>query len=375
MAGIYLHIPFCRRKCHYCNFFSVASGKYRDSFTEILKKEILLQKDYLSGEEISTIYFGGGTPSMLKAQEMDSILSEIRRYHPVPGDAEITVEANPDDINPGKLREMATSGINRLSIGIQSFFDEDLRYLNRLHGGMKAELSVIQAQDAGFTNLSIDLIYGIPGLTNEKWEDNIRRALELNVPHISAYALTVEPGTALDVMIRRKVMAPVDDEQSAEQFDILTQRLKEAGYLHYEISNFCRDGHFSRHNSSYWKGVPYLGLGPSAHSYDGNSRQWNVASVSEYVDKVTTGDIYFEKEILTDAQKYNEYVMVTLRTMWGCDVQKIREDFGETYAEHFLRGIKKFQMLEWVTEKEGVFYIEDEGKFFSDGIAADLFID
>jgi oxygen-independent coproporphyrinogen III oxidase len=375
MAGIYVHIPFCRRKCHYCNFFSLASLKYRERFLDALREEIFLQRNYLGEKPVQSIYFGGGTPSLLSSAEISSVLDEIRRYFLLSGNMEITLEANPDDINPELLQEYRLAGINRLSIGVQSFFDDDLLYLNRIHSAKRAEESVNEAKAAGFSNISIDLIYGIPTLTAEKWGKNLDRAFLLNVPHISTYSLTVEPKTALEVHIRKKKLAAPMEDQVIEHFRILLKKMKEQGFEHYEISNFCRNGLYSLHNSMYWNGTHYLGLGPSAHSYNGTSRQWNISNILHYITQISEKDRFFESEILTTTQRYNEYVMVSLRTMWGCDVQKIRDDFGDETGARFTEHVARFLESGEMIEKEGVFYLTDEGKLFADGIAAELFID
>lgn len=374
MSGIYIHIPFCRRKCHYCNFFSLASQKYKERFLAALKEEIFLRKNYLD-QEVESIYLGGGTPSLLKIKEIESILNSIRGYNAMAEKVEITLEANPDDIDPMILREYLGIGINRLSIGVQSFFDDDLEYLNRIHSGQRAEDAVRQVKEAGFTNVSIDLIYGIPTLTDEKWENNLKKAFSFEVPHISCYSLTVEPNTALDLLIRNKKLPAPGEEQVIGQFRILLRMMKEQGFEHYEISNFCKKGYYSKHNSMYWKGIPYLGLGPSAHSFNGVSRQWNISGLVQYIDLVERNEPFFESEILTPVQQYNEYVMVSLRTMWGCDIHKIINEFGNETGTWFTVHVTRFVESGDVVEKEGVYYLTDNGKLFADGIASELFLE
>ncbi len=375
MAGLYIHIPFCRHKCHYCNFFSVASSKYKDAFFDALHEEIYLQRHYLQNETVRTIYLGGGTPSFVNPAQIRNILETVHKYYPLDPNPEITLEANPEDINPGSLEEFRSIGINRLSIGIQSFFDNDLKYLNRTHSGDAGYLSVVQAKEAGFENISLDLIYGVPTLTNEHWEENLKQAFSLDIPHISAYSLTVEEKTGLDVLIRKKILTPPKEDHIIEHFHILLKKMRDQQYLHYEISNFCRDGWFSKHNSMYWTGEHYLGLGPSAHSYNGTTRQWNVSSILQYVDQINRGDRFYKGEDLTEIQHFNERVMVTLRTMWGCDVNRIREDFGEEMASGL--GLRAAEYLKngLLREKEGIYYLTDEGKLFADQIAADLFLE
>ena len=375
MSGIYVHIPFCRRKCHYCNFFSLASLKYKERFLEALKEETFLQKKYLDEKPIESINLGGGTPSILEIPEIEGILEDLRKYFTLAGNREITLEANPDDLDPVILREYKAIGINRLSIGVQSFFDDDLSYLNRIHTGKRAQESILQAKEAGFTNISLDLIYGIPTLTAEKWQKNLETAFSLEVPHISTYSLTVEPKTALDLLIRKNKLPGPTEEKILEHFRILLRMMKEQGFEHYEISNFCKNGYYSRHNSMYWNGTPYLGLGPSAHSYNGTSRQWNIPNLVQYIDQINRNELFFEIEELTPLQQYNEYVMVSLRTMWGCDVHKIRKTFGDETASWFTEHVARHVNSGNMTEKEGVYYLTDEGKLFADGIASDLFLE
>lgn len=375
MPGIYIHIPFCRQKCHYCNFFSVATLKYKDKFLQALLDELYIRRKYLKGEIIRSIYLGGGTPSYLNTAEIDLILRRTREIFTVSADAEITLEANPDDINEQVLRDYLKMGINRLSIGVQSFFDEDLQYLNRIHHGRQSATSCRLAVEAGFTNISADLIYGMPTLTNEHLIENIRILTEMNIPHISAYALTVESKTALAVLIRKRKLQGPEEDQIVAQFRLMMESLKKQGYLHYEISNFCREGFFSRHNSMYWSGEHYLGAGPSAHSYNGISRQWNVASNVEYIDQVRNNDRFFESETLTPIQRYNEYIMTSLRTMWGCDPGKIRKEFGEEFEVRCSGSAARFIESGDMVEKEGIYYLTDKGKLFADGIAADLFME
>ena len=374
MAGIYIHIPFCKQKCHYCNFFSVASLKYKTEFIDALKKEIFIQKDYLQNEEVSTIYFGGGTPSMLSQDEIESIFQELNKYHKISTDAEITLEANPDDLNSKKINELSTSSINRLSIGVQSFLDDDLKFLNRIHHSKQALRAIKQSQDAGFKNISIDLIYGIPTLTIEKWQKNLDQFFDLSIPHLSAYSLTVEPKTALDILIRKKKTPPVNEAQSILHFEELIKQTEAHNFIHYEISNFSKEGFFSKHNSLYWLGGNYLGLGPSAHSYNGVSRQWNVAQISKYI-LGTNSKLVFEKEILNKSQQFNEYVMTSLRTSWGCNLEQVTVLFGKTYSDHLIRSSAKYIIEQKLEQRGAVLYLTRQGKLYADGIAADLFVD
>ncbi len=375
MAGIYIHIPFCRQKCHYCNFFSVAGLRGKEQFLRALLQEAELQREYLEGEAVSTIYFGGGTPSLLTADEAGAILDKIRSLHPVTEDAEITLEANPDDVSPEKAREWAGLGINRLSIGVQSFFDEDLEKLNRVHTARQALSAIGSARAAGFENITADLIYGIPGLTREKWRENLRMFFTLDIPHLSAYALTVEQKTALDVLIRKGKYPPVDEELAVEHFRILAEEAAAHGFVHYEISNFARPGHYSRHNSLYWLGGNYLGLGPSAHSFNGRTRQWNVSHIGKYTQPGDSRSFVEETEMLTPEQRYNEYVMTSLRTIWGCDTVHIENLFGTARRDGFLKAAQKFLIRKHLRRDGTRFFLTDEGKLFADGISSDLFLD
>ncbi len=374
MAGIYIHIPYCKQKCHYCNFYSIASKKYRFSFVDALIKEIEGRYVYLKGEPINTIYFGGGTPSLLDISEINRIIDSIGQYFTVKNNAEITLEANPDDLNEDKIKLLRNqTSINRLSIGIQSFFDDDLKYLNRVHNGNQAINSIKMAQKAGFSNLTIDLIYGIPTLTTEKWKRNLDHFFSFEIPHLSSYSLTIEPKTALNTLINKGKMQAVNEEQSIRHFQILLQETGKHNYIHYEISNFAKKGYYSKHNSIYWLGGHYIGLGPSAHSFNGFSRQWNVSNMKQYVEADKIDKIVDEKEILSLGQRYNEYVMTSIRTSWGCDAEHIQNVFGEKYRLHFLNSIKQFVAESNVRNENSQYFLTDKGKIFADAIAADLF--
>lgn len=334
MAGIYIHIPFCKQKCHYCNFFSVASVRNKSELLLSIRREITERAVYLNNETVKTIYFGGGTPSLLTVQELENLISILHDHFIIDPDAEITLETNPDDLRIDYLTMLRTSRVNRLSIGIQSFFDDDLIYLNRVHTAAHAKEALRLAQNSGFEKITIDLIYGIPTLTNEKWLSNIQTFLDTGINHLSAYALTVEQKTALYQLIAKGKLTPVDEHQSASQFQLLMEILEKEGFIHYEISNFARSGHYSKHNSLYWLGGNYLGLGPSAHSYNGFSRQWNVSSLTDYIRLAGSSQEVAEKEILTTSQRYNEYVMTSIRTSWGCDIEHIANVFGESYKSN-----------------------------------------
>ncbi|ACU57986.1 radical SAM family heme chaperone HemW [Chitinophaga pinensis] len=373
MAGIYLHIPFCKQACYYCNFHFSTSLSQQPALVKQLVREIDLQRNYLSGAPVSSIYFGGGTPSMLPQADIQLLLSKLRDTFPVNPDAEITLEANPDDLSPGKLDALRAAGINRLSIGIQSFHEPDLRWMNRAHDSQQALQSIINAKAAGFDNLTIDLIYGGPTLTDEGWAANVQQAIDLGVQHLSCYALTVEPGTALDQFIRKKKVAAVDSDKAARHFEQLMQWTAKAGYEHYEISNFALPGWHSRHNSSYWQGQPYLGLGPSAHSFNGGSRQWNIANNAQYIKSMEQDKVPFELEELTAVMMLNEYIMTTLRTSQGCILPVVAERFGTDKRDTLLQLSRTFIDKGWMILRNDTLVLTPEGRLFADGIASDLF--
>jgi oxygen-independent coproporphyrinogen-3 oxidase len=369
LAGIYFHIPFCKQACHYCNFHFATSLRGKNELVHALLDELALQKDYLNNEIVETIYFGGGTPSLLDRDELDALLKNARSHFSIAGDAEITLEANPDDIDAAKLNAWKQAGVNRLSIGVQSFFNEDLLWMNRAHTADQASRCIELAQDNGFSNITIDLIYGTPFLSNEKWKENVRKAIGYNVPHLSCYALTVEPKTPLQKMILQKKTPGVDPDKQSEQFLLLMQWLEEAGYEHYEISNFAKTGHRSRHNSSYWQGKKYLGIGPSAHSFNGDSRQWNVSNNQNYVDAIKKGTVPFEIEMLTATQRLNEYIMTSLRTAEGLNTSLI----GDDDQAILFSASKKYLANGLLIMKENKLQLTKEGKLLADGIASDLF--
>ena len=338
----------------------------------MLCEEIRLRKNELPGKELDTIYFGGGTPSLLSSEELKLIFEVIDANFEVRKDAEITLEANPDDLTLENLENFKNAGINRLSIGVQSFFEEDLKLMNRAHNATEA-LESIQMAKQFFENISIDLIYGIPGMSNERWKTNIETALSLGLPHFSCYALTIEPNTALKKMIEKGKVKPVDDEAARAHFDILTTILKAEGFTHYEFSNYGKSGYFSENNTAYWFGKPYLGIGPSAHSYDGENRKWNISNNTLYIKAIEKGELPLEHEELSITDRYNEYVMTRLRTMWGIDIKEVEEKFGLPYKEHLLHEASKEIELEVLEQKEGILTVTQKGKFLSDGIASNLF--
>ena len=375
MPGIYIHIPFCRKACTYCNFhFSTSLGVKDDMLNGILW-ELKQQREYLNGASVETIYFGGGTPSLLSADELNRIFDFIFNNYNVTALKECTLEANPDDLSPGYIKLLRSTPVNRFSIGVQSFFDNDLRYMNRAHNAQQADSAIKTAQDAGFEQLSIDLIYGTPGLSDKDWLSNIRRVEELQIPHLSAYALTVEEGTALHYAINKKKAVPVDPDQSAAQFELLMDEARAIGFEHYEISNLAKNQQYAVHNTNYWRGVPYLGIGPSAHSFDGKNRHFNIANNAAYLKSISQDKkLAFEEEILTDAQRLNEYIMTSLRTMWGCDLNKIRAEWGSSIVQKTKSASQIFQEKKWLTLHEHKLLLTDAGKLFADHIAAELFV-
>ena len=424
MAGIYIHIPFCNSKCAYCGFYSLPSLKLKDRFLEALKAEIVERKDYLQRgphcgldpqspalkgnhdmPPINTIYFGGGTPSLLSIKEISELLHLIKETYPIAENAEITLEANPDTLSLEYLEGLRQRGVNRLSIGIQSFFDNDLKYLSRRHDSHHARQCIDWAKQAGFSNISIDLIYGLPTSNVEQWNRNLDLFFALDLPHLSAYALTLEPNAILTKQIELGKVSPVNEEDALRDYEILCQRAAENGYLHYEISNFCRRGMHSKHNASYWFGTPYIGFGPSAHSYDGTSRQWNVSSVERYCEVFSTAsrhceeerrsnpdkelqyldcfvprndakrvqDSVLEVEQLTLEQQYDEYVMLRLRTHWGIDLKWLKREMGERFSTYCEQHAQPLIAQGRLSQTREFLYLTDEQMLFADGVAEELF--
>jgi oxygen-independent coproporphyrinogen-3 oxidase len=374
LAGIYLHIPFCKQACTYCNFHFTTSLRYKDALVKALATEAEAEKAYLDGETVHTLYFGGGTPSLLSTSELHYLLETLRQHYPVAADAEITLEANPDDVTKEAVQAWKSVGINRLSIGIQSFFEEELRWMNRAHNAAQARACIENSYAAGIDNLSIDLIYGSPLLTDEMWEQNVKTAVDYNIKHLSCYALTVEEKTPLHKNISLQKTVDVDSDGQAKQFLQLMQWLRTAGYEHYEVSNFAKPGFRSRHNSSYWKGTPYLGLGPSAHSFNGKERRWNIANNNVYVKSVNEEKPEREIEVLTPSQQFNETIMISLRTMEGIDLKKIGATFGEKEARRIEKDVEKYITSDLIQLENHHAQLTDEGMLRADGIAADLFV-
>ena len=372
MSGIYIHIPFCKQACHYCDFHFSTSLKKKDDLLNALVKELELRKDEFKNQMVETIYFGGGTPSLLTKDEIELIINSVYKNYKVIENPEITLEANPDDLSKEQINSLASTEINRLSIGIQSFFEDDLKLMNRAHNAKEAKQCLDEATKH-FQNISVDLIYGIPGLSNERWIENIETVLSYNIPHISSYALTVEPKTALETFIKKGVIKNVDDDLAQEQFHILIEKLEAAGFVHYELSNFGKPEYFSKNNSAYWLGKPYLGIGPSAHSFNGNERGWNVRNNSKYIKSLEQNIVPIETETLSITDKYNEYVMTGLRTVWGVSLEKVEQDFGQQYKNYLLEHSQKHINEHLLYLDNNKLLVTKKGKFLSDGIASDLF--
>lgn len=372
---IYIHIPFCKQKCSYCNFHFSTSLNFKDEMLAAMKKEIFLRKDELQNKNLQSLYFGGGTPSILSSDEIKSLIDEVLKYFNFENGIEITLEANPDDLDKNFLKGLADSPINRLSIGTQSFFEADLKLMNRAHTASEAEGSIKRAQDFGFENLSIDLIYGSPTSNLEIWKENLNKTIALEVPHISSYALTVEPKTALENWISKgKVKSPKEDEQNKE-FYYLSDFLKDNGFEHYEVSNFAKPGFYSKHNSSYWKYKEYLGIGPSAHSYNGfDVRSWNVANNSQYIKKLNSNTLARDQEFLSQEDQFNEMIMIGLRTIWGVDIESLKEKFNNKILEHFQKEIQPKLEEEILIIETNHLKIPEKHWFMADGIASDLFM-
>lgn len=372
---IYLHIPFCKQKCSYCNFHFSTSFSLKDEMLSAIKKEIQLRYNELENKTLKSLYFGGGTPSVLSGDEIKSLIDEIQKYFSFDNNIEITLESNPDDLNKNFLEELSQTEINRLSIGTQSFFDEDLKLMNRAHNASEAESSIKRAQDFGLENISIDLIYGSPTSNFEIWKDNLSKTIELQVPHVSSYALTVEPKTALEKWIENgKVSSPEEAEQNKE-FYYMKDFLKGNGFDHYEISNFGKPGFHSKHNSAYWKSEPYLGIGPSAHSYNGHlERSWNIANNPIYIKNLNQNILPIETEILSEKDRFNEMIMIGLRTIWGVDLNKINQNFSSEIIDYLNQEIKSKIESGILKIENNYFKIPEKHWFLADGIASDLFI-
>jgi len=397
MSGIYIHIPFCKQACYYCDFHFSASLKKKGTLVDALCKELILRKNEINGP-IETIYFGGGTPSLLTEEELRLLMETITANFTIADFPEITLEANPDDLTKEKILQLSKSPINRISIGIQSFFEEDLQWMNRAHNAKEAVNCITEVKKY-FDNISIDLIYGIPGMSDEKWQKNMDVAISFGIPHISSYALTVEPKTALHKFIKQGKISPVEDAVSKSHYLLLLETMKNEGFINYEFSNFGKEGYFSKNNTAYWMGKPYLGIGPSAHSFNGTTRSWNVRNNTKYIKSLANNELPLEKEILSPTDRYNEYMMTGLRTMWGVSFNKIEKDFGEKYLLYFQeqikspiseglleitfanilkQSVKKDEITsspkkEEASRNDRILIVSEKGKFLSDGISSNLF--
>jgi len=381
MSGIYIHIPFCVERCSYCNFFSSTDLSWKNYYLRALQKEMELRSDYLQGLQVDTLYFGGGTPSTLAPKELENIISSAKSILGFNKDMEITLEANPNNLNEEYFKQLSDTSINRLSIGIQSFFDEDLQVLGRIHTGKQAETCMELAEKYDFSNLSIDLMYGYPRLTEKNWEANLEKAKTVN--HLSCYSLSLESGTKLYRQIKDNLFSSVDEEQTLNQYRLLSDFAKNNQFLHYETSNFCKEGHFSKHNTAYWQDKPYIGLGCSAHSFNRKSRQWNVSNIENYIrnmDTMTTKEdwetkgknLLFEQEIRTDSMRINEYIMTSLRTIWGCDLDYVETHFSKSYREKLEQNLTAISPTYYCKENDKIILTET-GSLFADAIASELF--
>ena len=372
MAGIYIHIPFCKKLCHYCDFYHIVSTADMDAFYEAIIREASIMKDYAGNEPVSTIYIGGGTPSVCTVKEIDSILNHLVKTFTIEETSEITIELNPDDVTFEYLNGLKNLGINRVSLGIQSWRDSDLKMLNRRHDSSIAASALKSVFRAGFENVTIDLIYGLPGMSLSDWASNLDISFSYDIKHLSAYHLTIEPGTVFGKMRDKHLLSEIEEEDSASQFNMLIEKSETAGFIHYEISNFGREGYFSRHNSNYWKQVPYIGLGPSAHSFNGYSRQWNVSNLKSYIKSVNDGTTHFEREVLDTRTCFNEYIMTSLRTMWGIDLEYLERTFEKEGYDYVVNLSTKFKDYGLMKQDKKNLVLTNQGKMISDNIISEF---
>lgn len=373
MSSIYIHIPYCKQKCTYCNFYLKTNLKDKNKLIESLIKEISLTKNYLKDTKLKSLYFGGGTPSLLNKENLDLIFRKVKKYYQVSSEAEITIECNPEDLTIEKLKDLKNIGFNRLSIGIQSFKDEDLIFMNRNHNRNQGINSVKNAKDAGFKNISIDLIFSLPNQSLKDWNENLRMAFELDIQHISSYSLTIEEKTKLKYLIENNKLSELVDIESSNHFRLLVEECEKRGFIQYEISNFGKKNYFSTHNSNYWVGSEFLGIGPSAHSYNGESRRWNISSNSKYIQSIKNNIIPSNEEKLTNSEKFNDYIMTSLRTIWGADLILIKKKFGKTIHSDLNKQIQKWIKSKDIFQEKEKIYLTTKGKFISDTICSDLF--
>jgi oxygen-independent coproporphyrinogen-3 oxidase len=372
MAGVYIHIPFCKKLCFYCDFYHVITPENNSSYINALLSEISLRREYLGNETVSTIYIGGGTPSVFSVKELETILNEVHKRLRVEQDCEITIELNPDDVSPAYLSGLCNNGINRISLGIQSWRDSDLKMLNRRHDSAQAAIALKNAFKAGFDNVTIDLIYGIPGMSSSEWAANLDYSFTFDIKHLSAYHLTIEPGTVFGKMLQKGLIEEIEEEESTSLFNILIEKAEKAGFVHYEISNFGKPGYFSIHNSNYWKQVNYIGLGPSAHSFNGYSRQWNISDVKGYVKAINTGKAFYEREELDTKAKFNEYIMTSLRTMWGIDLEYVEKAFEKEGYDYVINLSGKFIDYGLMKKEKKSLVLSNQGKMISDNIISEF---
>jgi len=374
MAGIYIHIPFCKKLCFYCDFYHVITPENNSVFVDSLIKELILRKDYIGIEQVTTIYLGGGTPSVFSVKDLEKILNEIHKHYNIVQGCETTIELNPDDVNPEYLAGLKMLGINRLSLGVQSWRDSDLKMLNRRHNSAQAAAALNYAFNAGFENVTIDLIYGIPGMNVSEWESNLDFTFSFDIKHLSAYHLTIEKGTVFGKMKEKGLLTEIEEEDSAALFNILIQKSESAGFIHYEISNFSKPGFMSVHNSNYWKQVHYLGLGPSAHSFNGYSRQWNMSDLKGYIKALTAGKLFFESEELDTNARFNEYIMTSLRTMWGIDLDFIEKNFDKEGYDYVVNLSSKFKGYGLMQQDKNNLVLTNQGKMISDNIISEFML-
>ncbi|WP_303813247.1 radical SAM family heme chaperone HemW [Apibacter mensalis] len=374
MSGLYIHIPFCVKKCNYCNFHFSTQFNYKSQLIQAIGKELILRKNELISP-IETIYFGGGTPSILNYKELEYLFTIIKEHYDMSETKEITFEANPDDLSVEYLHFLKNqTPVNRLSVGIQSFIDEDIKFMNRNHNADEAIQSIRSAQDIGFNNITIDLIYGAQTTTHERWMYTLEKAISLGIPHISSYALTVEPKTAFEAQIRKNKLPPIDEEKQAIQFETLRNKLIEHKYIQYEFSNFGKETFFSQHNTSYWKNKPYLGIGPSAHSYNGkDKRSWNVSHNIKYLKAIEKNILNYEEEVISEKDRFNEKIMLGLRTLWGINIDELEKEFSSSLMKHFYKELKKLEATKKVRISNQIVTIHPESLFFTDGIIAQFF--
>ncbi|MDC0629845.1 radical SAM family heme chaperone HemW [Flavobacteriaceae bacterium] len=373
MSGIYIHIPFCKKACHYCNFHFSTNQNSKSAFIEAVCRELILRKSEYASDEIQSIYFGGGTPTVLDVTELNTILKTVYKNYKVSETAEITLEANPDDLDLEKIKQLSNTKINRLSIGIQSFHESELSAMNRAHNAEDAR-KCLELATTYFDNITIDLMFGMPTMSIQLWRQNLQIAFEFGIKHLSCYSLTVEPKTALEHFIKKGSHPPMDDELAAQHFEVLLEETSAQGLTHYETCSFGHPDYFSKHNTSYWLGKTYMGVGPSAHSFDGSKRSWNVSNNSKYIKALEVDKLPFESEVLSVENRFNEYVMTGLRTIWGISLEKIEADYGVKIKDHLLQNSKKFISSNTLVIEDNHLKITTSGKFLSDGIASDLFL-